>query len=83
MVEEALVIQSVTVYKGATEKTYSVGEEVNGAVVIEIVDKKTIGTIEFDLLDEDGQVILKLEKLPCLVEWMKIAVDGPVSEVQA
>jgi hypothetical protein len=83
VVEEARVIQSVTVHKGDEQQKFAVGEEVNGEVVIEIVDKSTVGTIEFDLLNEDGETIFTIEKLACQVEWKTIAVDGPVEEVSA
>jgi hypothetical protein len=83
VVDTARVIQSVTVYRGEEEQTFAVGEEVNGEAVIEIVDKSTVGTIEFYLLNEDGETIFTIEKLACQVEWKTIAVDGPVEEVSA
>ncbi|ACT00253.1 hypothetical protein [Paenibacillus sp. JDR-2] len=81
MVERERVIQSVTVYKGEMEQTFAVGEEVGGGVIIEIVDKSTPNIPKFEFLDEDGQTIFGIENLPCQVEWMTIAVDGPAEEI--
>lgn len=81
MVEEARVIQSVTVQRCDQEVEFEVGEELGGRVVIEIVDKSTPSNPRFDLLDEEGDTIFTIENLPCSIEWKTIAIDGPVGEV--
>ena len=73
------VIQSVTVVTRDGLKTYEVGREVRGQVIIEI---KSVGLeyedhvhSEYHALDEKGEVILAIENCPVIVEWQEV-VEG-------
>ncbi|MDQ0114322.1 hypothetical protein [Paenibacillus harenae] len=72
------IIQSITVGQNL-QRTYTVGDEIDGRVVIEIKDTGT----EFDgsihsqywLMDEDGHLIANIENMPVIVDFKMIAVD--------
>lgn len=74
------IIQSITVGQNL-QRTYTVGDEVNGREVNEI---KAVGSefedhvhSEFWVLDEDNELITCIENMPVVVEYKTIATDGP------
>jgi hypothetical protein len=75
------VIQSITVGQNL-QRTYTLGEEVNGRVVIEIKDVSVEWEngidFKYQVKDEDGYNIASIENMPVIVEHMTIVVDGPV-----
>lgn len=68
------VIQSITVGLNP-QRTFTVGEEVNGRVVIQIDKYVDRHGSEFHVLDEDGELIARAEYLPAIIDYKLIAVD--------
>lgn len=72
------IIQRLTVVSNPT-RVFEVGTELNGREVIEI---KQVGYehddgvfSEFQVLDENGELISSIENCPVIVDWVTIAVD--------
>lgn len=75
--EKEQIIQSITVGENL-QRTYSVGDEVSGQVVIEISAVEGIGEVPtYALFAEDQFPLLAIEGMPVIVEYTYIAVDGP------
>jgi hypothetical protein len=74
------VIERLTVISNPN-RIFEIGTELNGREVIEI---KQVGTefensihSEFEVLDENGELIASIENAPVILDWITIVEDGP------